>query len=172
MILENDSTCTRAISALAILLHLSGQFDDSAQLYQKVLEIDSNNTVAMNNLAWIMCERLGKYKQALELVEKGLELEPQYIDLIDTRGMVYYRLREFNKAIQDFSTCIKLYPSSTPSCIASYFHLGRAYAELGKTDLAIEHLNHVLDLESQVGGLSKSDLIEAHQIIEKLSQGG
>jgi len=171
-ILENDPNCTKAMSTLAILLQIAGHFDESVTLYQKVLAIEPGNVIAINNLAWIMCEGQGKHKQALKLAEKGITLAPSYVDLIDTRGVAYYRLGEFNKAIQDFTTCIKLYPNTAPSSIASRFHLGRAYAELGKRDSAIEQLNQVLDLESQIGGLSKTDLAEVKHLIEELSQGG
>jgi tetratricopeptide (TPR) repeat protein len=171
-ILENDPNCTKAMSSLAILLQIAGHFDESATLYQKILAIEPDNIIAINNLAWIMCEGQSKHKQALELAEKGLTLAPNYVDLIDTRGVAYYRLGEFNKAIQDFTTCIKLYPNTAPPSIASRFHLGRAYAELGKRDSAIEQLNQVLDLENQIGGLSKTDLAEVKHLIEELSQGG
>jgi tetratricopeptide (TPR) repeat protein len=171
-ILENDPNCTKAMNSLAILLQIAGHFDESAMLYQKILAIEPDNVIAINNLAWIMCEEQSKHKQALELAEKGLTLAPNYVDLIDTRGVAYYRLGEFNKAIQDFTTCIKLYPNTAPPSIASRFHLGRAYAELGKRDSAIEQLNQVLDLENQIGGLSKTDLAEVKHLIEELSQGG
>ena len=128
--------------------------------------------IGINNLAWIMCENQGKYQQALELAQKGLEIAPHYVDLIDTRGITYYRLGEVDKAIQDFNTCIKLYPATAPPCVASRFHLGRAFAELGQKDKAIEQLNIVLDLENKIGGLSTLDRTEVHRLIEELSQGG
>jgi len=107
----------------------------------------------------------------LELTQRGLQLAPQYIDLIDTRGVVYYRLGEFDKAIQDFTECIKLYPSGVPAAVASRFHLARAFVKLGRTDKAIEHLNQALDLERRFGGLSSTDLAEAQHLLEELQKG-
>jgi tetratricopeptide (TPR) repeat protein len=171
-ILENDSNCTEAMSVLAMLLQTTDRFTESATLYQQILTLQPDNVIAMNNLAWIMCEKQNKHQQALELTQKALMIAPQYIDLIDTRGVAYYRLGEFDKAIQDFTTCINLYPSSTPPYVASSFHLGRAYAGLKQTDTAIKHLNHALDLDSQIGGLSTAELTEVQRLIEELSQGG
>jgi len=76
-----------------------------------------------------------------------------------------------NKAIEDFTTCIKLYQSVAPPGVASHFHLARAFAKLGQTNKAIEHLNQALDLDGRIGGLSTADLAEARQLLEQL-QGG
>jgi tetratricopeptide (TPR) repeat protein len=118
-----------------------------------------------------MCEKQGKYRQALELAQRGLKIVPNYIDLIDTRGVAYYRLGQFNKAVQDFTTCIELYPKGVPSTAASHFHLARAFAGLGQRDKAVEHLNQTLDLESRIGGLLTTDLAEAQRLLERLQKG-
>jgi len=161
-----------AMSRLAMLLQIAGRNTESAKLYEKILELSPDNVIAMNNLAWIMCEERNNYQEALELAQRGLKIAPQYIDLIDTRGMVYYRLGEFDKAIQDFSECIRLYPSGVPAAVASRFHLGRAFAKLGQTNKAIEYLNQALDLHRRIGGLSTADLTEAQRLLEQLQGGG
>ena len=56
----------------------------------------------VNNLAWIMCEHEGQYEEALELAQQGLKVSPEYADLIDTRGVIYYRSGEYQKAVEDF----------------------------------------------------------------------
>lgn len=170
-ILDRDPNNLRAMSTLAVLLQMTGHGAESARLYQRILELKPDNLVAVNNLAWIMCQEQNNFQQALELTDKGLRMAPQYIDLIDTRGVLYYRLGKLDKAIQDFTTCIKLYPRGAPPGVSSRFHLARALAELGQTNTAIEHLNQALDLDSRIGGLSTADLTEARNLLEKL-QGG
>jgi tetratricopeptide (TPR) repeat protein len=172
MILNKDSNCVEAMSVLATLLQTTGRSGESTELYQKILTLQPDNVIAINNLAWIMCEEQGRFQQALELAEKGLKILPNYIDLIDTRGIAYYRLGEFNKAIQDFTTCIKLYPKGNPSETASRFHLARAFAALGEKNKAIEQLNQALNSESQTKVLSPKDLAEARRLLEELSKRG
>lgn len=187
MILGKDPNCINAMSVLGMLLQTSGRSEESTQLYQKILSLQPDNAIAINNLAWIMCEEQGKPGQALELAERGLKMAPNYIDLIDTRGVAYYRLGEFNKAIQDFTTCIKLYPAGAPSGAASRFHLARAIAALrrmrksglghtagaiGEKDKAIEYLNQALNSGSQTKGLSPKDLAEAQRLLEELLKEG
>ncbi len=171
MILKNDPDSAEALTALAILLPTIGQSDEPVLLYQRLLQLEPDNLIAINNLAWIMCEKQGKYQQALELAQRGLKIAPNYVDLIDTRGVAYYRLGQFNKAVQDFTTCIELYPKGVPSMVASHFHLARAFAELGQKDKAVEHLNQTLDLENRIGGLLTTDLAEAQRLLERLQKG-
>ena len=172
MVLENDSDSAEAIHTLAMLLQITGRFAESATFYQQVLTLQPDNVIAINNLAWILCEEQGKHQQALELARRGLEKAPDYIDLIDTRGIAYYRLGRVNKAVQDFNRCVNLYPAGASSLVASYFHLGRASARLGQREEAVESLNKALELNTKIGGLSAVDLAETQRLLEELSQGG
>jgi len=169
-ILEEHPKSVETISTLAMLLQTLNNTKEAAELYQSILTIQPDNVIAMNNLAWIMCEQQGKHKQALELAQKGFEIQPNYIDIIDTRGVAYYRLGEFEKAIQDFATCIKRYPIGATAVSATYFHLGRAFAKLEQTDKAIENLNKALELNNKTGGLPATDLDEAKRLLEQLSK--
>ena len=171
MILKDDSDCAKALSVLAILLQIGGQTAESAALYQQLLELEPDNIIAMNNLAWIMSEVQGKHQQALDLARKGLKIAPNYYDLIDTRGVIYYRLGEFDKAILDFNECIKLYPGITQASIGTRFYLARALAELGQKDKAIQFLKEAMELESPTGGLSTADLAEAQRLLNQLKEG-
>jgi len=171
MVLNQNANCAEAMSALAMLLQITDRSEEAAVYYQRLLELQPDNVIAINNLAWILCEEQGKFQQALQLTEKGLKISPNYVDLIDTRGVTYYRLGEFNRAVQDFTKCIELYPSTAPAAVATRFHLARAFARLGEKDKAVEQLNRALDLESKIGGLSASDLAEAQRLLEQLQKG-
>ncbi len=171
IILKNEPDSTEAMTDLAMLLYTVGRPDEAVSLYQKVLQFEPDNIVVINNLAWIMCEEQNKFQQALELAQRGLKIAPDFIDLIDTRGVAYYRLGEFDKAVKDFTTCIKLYPSDTPASVASRFHLARAFAGLGQRDRAVECLNQVLELDSRIGGLLTADLAEAQRLLKQLQEG-
>ncbi|UCG48204.1 MAG: tetratricopeptide repeat protein [Phycisphaerales bacterium] len=176
MVLENDSGCVEAMKILGILLQTTGRVKEAAALYEKALTIQPDDVITINNLAWIVCEEQGKYKEALALSERALQIAPGYVDVIDTRGVVYYRLGELDKAIEDFNTCIKLYAMEAPGKAGSHFHLARALAAAGQKKEAREHLRNALDLQSQLegetGGLSAKDVTEARLLLEELSREG
>jgi len=171
VILENDSDCTEAMSVLATLLQINGRFAESAALYQQTLALQPDNVIAINNLAWILCEEQGNYEQALELTHRGLKIAPDYTDLIDTRGVVYYRLGKFDMATQDFTKCLELYPDEAPPTTSSYLHLGRTLAKLGQNSEAVENLKKALELNTKIGGLSVAENTEAQRLVKELSQG-
>jgi len=178
IMLKNDSDSIETMRALAILLHTIGRPDESVPLYQRVLQLEPDNLIVINNLAWIMCEEQGNFQEALEFAQRGLQISPNYIDLIDTRGVAYYRLGEFNRAVEDFTTCIKLYPAGTLAAISARFHLARAFAKLGQKDKAVEHLSQALDLyqalnpANRIGALSDTDLDEAQRLLKQLQEDG
>jgi tetratricopeptide (TPR) repeat protein len=172
MILENDSNNIEAMGTLAALLQTNGRFKESTTIYQQVLTLQPDNVIAINNMAWILCEEYSKYQQAFELVQRGLKIAPDYIDLIDTRGVVYYKLGQCDKAVQDFTRCLEIYPDGTPAATASYLHLAKALASLKQKDKAIENLKKTLELNNKNGGLSAADLADAQHLLEELTQGG
>jgi tetratricopeptide (TPR) repeat protein len=157
---------------LGVLLQTAGRSAEAAKLYERVLELQADNLIAINNLAWILCEEQGRPKEAIELAERGLAKAPDYVDLIDTRGMAYYRLKQYDKAAQDFKKCVRLYPSRVPAIVTSYFHLGRCLAELGEKAQAIEQLNKALESNKELGGLSGVEITEVHRLLAQLSGGG
>jgi len=170
-ILKDDSGCTRAIAALAILLHTAGRTSESAVLYERLLTLEPDNVIAINNLAWIMSEDQGKYREALELAQRGLKIAPDYFDLVDTRGVVYYRLGEFEKATEDFRRCIRFGPSAAPPGVATRFYLAKALVELGERNQAIAQLNEALEMQARIGGLSRADVLEARNLLKQLQEG-
>ncbi len=170
-ILARDPNSLPVMGSLAMLLQMTGRPEEAAKLYERILKLQPDNVVAINNLAWTLCEEQGKHQQALELAQRGLEIAPNYVDLIDTRGVAYYRLGQFDKGIQDFTRCIRLYPGGTPAAAASYFHLAKALASLEQKDEAIENLNKALELNAEIGGLSTADTEEMQRLLDELSQG-
>jgi tetratricopeptide (TPR) repeat protein len=169
-ILTKDPGHTETTGVLAMLLQISGRPQEAAGLYQRVLTVQPDNLVAINNLAWILCEDQNKYDQALALAQKGIEKAPtDYVDLIDTRGIIYYRLGKYDKAAQDFTQCLKLYPEGTPALVMSHFHLAKTLIGLGQKEESVKALNRALKLNSDFGGLSPSNLAEAQRLLKELT---
>jgi tetratricopeptide (TPR) repeat protein len=171
-VLNRDADSAVAMFRLALLLQSTGRPAEAAPLYQRVLELQPHNLVAINNLAWILCEEQKRPQEAIDLAQRGLEKAPDYVDLIDTRGMAFYRLGQYDKAAKDFDRCVRLYPSGAPAIVSSYFHLGRCLSALGEKVKAIEQLNKALELNKELGGLAGVEITEAHRLLEQLSGGG
>jgi tetratricopeptide (TPR) repeat protein len=169
-ILKNEPENMEATNVLAMLLQVTGRSQEAATLYQRIIKAQPDNLVAINNLAWILCEDQNLYDQALALAQQGIEKAPtDYVDLIDTRGIIYYRMGQYDNAAQDFNKCLKLYPEGTPALVTSHFHLARTLIGLGRKEESIKAFKQALKLNSDIGGLSPENMIEAQRLIKEMS---
>jgi len=170
-VLDSHHNCLLATNALALLLQMTGRPIEAVPLYKQIVTAQPDNVVAVNNLAWILCQEQNKPKEAIEMTQQALKIAPNYVDLIDTQGVIYLRLGDFDKAIQDFTKCLQLYPETAPASVASRFHLGKAYASRGQKDKAADNLKKALEQNSKIGGLSPADVDEAQHLINALLEG-
>ncbi len=170
-ILEADPNCVAAMRVLAEQSYVSSRFSKAAQLYKRIMAVAPDDIKAVNNLCWIMCEKDKQYFLALELAEKGLTRNPGCAELVDTRGMVYYRLGKYEKAVEDFSRALTLSKVGSRTALFSHVHLGNALARLGRTQAAVENLNQALQLHDYVGGLKRNDIVEIKNLIQDISGG-
>jgi tetratricopeptide (TPR) repeat protein len=151
-------------------LQKAGRVPEAAEVYRKMVDLDPRNVTAMNNLAWILCEDQANPQEALALANRGVEIALDYLDLLDTRGVVCYRLGRFDKAVEDLTRCVDRYPAGAPAGVGSRFHLARAYAKLNRKGDALRLLNDALDLQKSIGGLSPQDQTEAQQLLDELQR--
>ena len=170
-VVATDPENAQALLNLALLLQISGRVAEAVDLYEQHLQIRPDNVVALNNLAWLLCEEQHEYQLALELAEQGLALAPDYLDIMDTRGVAFHRVGQLDKAIADFSVCIERYPDTSPGLAGSCFHMGRALAQLGNKAEAVRNLQRAQEISEKVGGLTDSDLAEIQSLVEELAQG-
>ena len=96
MILDPNPESVSTLVLLGMLMQDAGRDEEAARLNRRILELDPNNVIAINNLAWMLCESSSSSPEAiqesLQLADRGLKLVPDYMDLLDTRGVVHYRL--------------------------------------------------------------------------------
>jgi S1-C subfamily serine protease/Tfp pilus assembly protein PilF len=85
-----------------------------------------------NNKAYCLVE-LGQYHEAMPLVNKALELEPNTSFIWDTRGEIYYHLGDYNQCIDDMNKAIDITEGET-SYDNSYYYRGLAKIRLGQRD--------------------------------------
>jgi tetratricopeptide (TPR) repeat protein len=167
-VIEKREASASVLNTLAVLYHSTQKSQKAVQTYRKVLSLEPDMPVAVNNLSWLICEYENEPEKALKLAERGVEQFGDYVDLIDTRGMIYYRLGEFEKALDDFNKCIELYSPYSRSLAGSYYHRGLCQTSMGNTVGARESLLKALKVHSKNGGLSASQSQEIHNLLNRL----
>ena len=94
----NSPDRLRLDNMLARALHFAGDYDGAYSAYERVIERDPQAVVAMNNLAYMLSERLNRPEDALPHAERANELNPDSVEFLDTLGWIRYRLGQTNEA--------------------------------------------------------------------------
>ena len=112
------------------------------QVYQKLLEIQPDNAIASNNLAFVMLQEGGNVDVALAMAQTARRERPDSANIADTLGWAYYKKGAFGNAIDLFKEALRKSPNE-PSY---HYHLGLAYQQSGRKDLAREQFQQVLKM--------------------------
>jgi len=122
-------------------------WEKAKESYQKALEIQADNPLASNNLAYAMLESGGNVDVALSLAQTARRGMPDSPNAADTLGWVYYQKGAYKSAIDLFQEALKLAEKNkAPDDATVHYHLGMAYERTDQRALARQHLERVLKL--------------------------
>jgi tetratricopeptide (TPR) repeat protein len=109
-VLEKEPQNTTALYYLASYYYENGNNDKATELLKRLLDIEPNYVPALNRLAWIYALQGINLNAALEMSQKAVELQPGVAGYLDTLAELYYRKREYIKAIETINQAIQLEP--------------------------------------------------------------
>jgi tetratricopeptide (TPR) repeat protein len=70
-------------------------YDSAEEEFRKILAIDSNNSMTLNYLGYMLGDRGVKLDDALSMVQKAVQLEPQNGAYLDSLGWVYFKMGQY-----------------------------------------------------------------------------
>ncbi|MGI4980174.1 MAG: tetratricopeptide repeat protein [Janthinobacterium lividum] len=117
-----------------------GKKDEAEVWLRKVLDIDANNAQTLNYLAYMYAERGIKLAEALTLVKKAVELDPQNYAYLDTEGWVYFKSGEY--ALSETLLQKAVERNATDPTV--HDHLGQALEKQGKLKPAVAQWERAL----------------------------
>jgi Flp pilus assembly protein TadD len=112
------------------------------QLYEKALQLEPNNPLAENNLAYLLLETGGDANNALMLAQAARQALPQNPGVADTLAWVYYRKGVYGSAADLLKEAIH----ASPDNATYHYHLGMTYDKIKDKAHAREELQRVLKL--------------------------
>lgn len=122
---------------LGRLMSQAGQFSEAQGQYSKALEVNPQNPLAHNNLAWFLCTcsdtKVRDPSRAVELARRAVELAPKERSYWNTLGAAYYRAGNWKAATEAFEKSIAL---SSGGGVSDWFFLAMADWQLGEKDEA------------------------------------
>jgi len=85
-------------NTLAYAAYIQRQNLNAIDLYEKTLEIDSNNATAMNSMGYILADTGLDVMRALRLCRRAVDTRPQSAAYLDSLGWAYYKSGEVVEA--------------------------------------------------------------------------
>jgi putative PEP-CTERM system TPR-repeat lipoprotein len=135
----NDATLQEV---MAQQLQFAKNYPAAAAKYRAVLDINPENPVALNNLAWILAES-GDPK-AREIAERAYRLAPDSPSVIDTLGWTLVRGGDVTRGTQ----LLRLASNLAPGENEIRMHLGRALVKSGDKEGARRALEPFTKLDA------------------------
>jgi tetratricopeptide (TPR) repeat protein len=74
------------------------QFQKAVDYYEKALDMDKNNSTALNGLGYILAESDLDIPRGLRLCRKAVDIKPQSAAYLDSLGWAYFKSGEANEA--------------------------------------------------------------------------
>jgi len=88
-----------------------GDYEGAMADYDEALRLAPNSANAWSHKAWIRALRNFELDAALTYSERAIAIRPG-VDPVDTRGFVFFRRGEWDKALSDYNVVLKAYPRS------------------------------------------------------------
>ncbi len=87
-----------------------------------------------------------KYREALLVLEKSRQQDPDRTDTHNLMGFCHFKLKEHPEAIESFKRVLHLNPTSA----IDYANIASNYREIGKIDKAVQYYEMALEFDSTI----------------------
>lgn len=128
------------LSNLSITLLQLGRMAEAKQLYESTFSLQSDNPVALNNLAYLIAEKDGDLDMALTLAQRARQKWPHLYEISDTVGWIYLKKNLNDNAIEILQDIV----DKNPDQPTFRYHLGAAWLQKGDKARARSELQTAL----------------------------
>ena len=148
------------LNSLAQTLDAVGQPKEAKVVYESALRIESENPVALNNLAYIIAESVGgDLDQALTFAQRANQKLPQATEVADTLGWIYLKKNLPDNALEIFKNNVVKAPKNS----TYHYHLAMAFYQKGDKVRAKQELQTALS-----NNPSKEEAVNIKELMGKI----
>ena len=122
------------LGTLGLIFNAQEKWAECDSVYEKALKLDSSNALVNNNFAYALSERGLQLERAMTMVNIALKADSNNSSYLDTKGWIYFKLRQYDKA-KDF---IQQAISAGGESATTLEHLGDAIFMTGEKKSAVE----------------------------------
>ncbi|MGA0600793.1 tetratricopeptide repeat protein [Caulobacter sp. KR2-114] len=140
---QGDHVDWRLLYARAASLEEAGHWQDAERDLQTALKQRPDEPELLNFLAYSWIDRGERLQEALGMVQKAVDANPQSGAMLDSLGWAYFRLGDFKTAVAKLEDAVVLEPADPDV----NNHLGDAYWRVGRKTEADYQWRRVLILQ-------------------------
>lgn len=97
-LMKKGFSSAQLYAMLAYAAWVRKDFVQALEFYEKTLEIDDNNTTAMNGMGYILADTDRDVMRGLNFCRKAVEKRPQNAAYLDSLGWAYYKSGNISEA--------------------------------------------------------------------------
>lgn len=137
-------------------------FDQAKAMYQQALNIQADNPLASNNLAYLMLQQGGNVDVAMSMAQTARRGMPDSPAAADTLGYAYFQKGVYQSAIDMFQESLRLNEKKGAADDPTvHYHLGLAYEKANQPVQARQQLERALKISPNFSDARKA-LSELH----------
>ncbi len=139
------------------------KFDLAEAEFRQVLKLNPENSSALNYLGYMLADRNVRLQEALDMIKKAVDMEPNNGAFLDSLGWVYFRLNRLDEAAEQLRRSLDR-GSRDPTV---HEHLGDVYSGMNNLKDAITLWERSI-AEWQSNAPSEVDQAEISKIQKKV----
>ncbi|MDR2344066.1 MAG: tetratricopeptide repeat protein [Spirochaetaceae bacterium] len=109
-LMKNGFKSVQIYTMTAYAAWMQNDYDRAVKMYENALDIDPDNTTAMNGLGFLLVENGTNIRRGLELCRKAVDKRPQNAAYLDSLGWAYYKSGYLVEARQWLRRALDLAP--------------------------------------------------------------
>ena len=90
----------------AMMADRAKRYDEAEADFRKVLAVDPDNALTLNNFGFMLADRGVKLDEALTMIRKAVQLEPTNYAYLDSLGWTYFRMGQYAQAEDNLTRAI------------------------------------------------------------------
>jgi tetratricopeptide (TPR) repeat protein len=126
--LDADRGNVELLMAVAVERVTRSDSEEAEKLFQRVIQLQPRNTLALNNLATLFAERPDRLEEARQYIERAITVAGRDPALLDTLGTILVRSGKYDEAVGALEEAV----AGSASDPRYYFHLAAAYEGAGR----------------------------------------
>jgi len=137
----------QVLLTLARAYEVLEQFAQAVECYEEILRILPNSVPALNNLAYMLADKLDRAAEAIPYAERAKQLAPENADVLDTVAWTYFLSENVTQAEAILHEALALEPKN----LAVLYHLGQICEKTGRPFDARRYYERLLEVAISSG---------------------